>query len=181
MNPEIKEIRKIRKKLNITQKQLAKLSGVSQSLIAKIESGNIEPTYSKAQKIFSSLKQLNKKGLLTAKDIINRKIKFISPNDNIKKAAKLMQKNEISQLPVMEKDTLLGIITESTILKHILEERDFIVKDIMEDSPPIISLRTDIDTISNILINYPLVLVQEKGKIKGLITKSDLISKKYSN
>ncbi|MFQ5647816.1 MAG: helix-turn-helix transcriptional regulator, partial [Candidatus Aenigmatarchaeota archaeon] len=41
---EITEIRKIRKKLGLTQSQLAQEARVSQSLIAKIEAGKLDPT-----------------------------------------------------------------------------------------------------------------------------------------
>ena len=52
MDHDIKEIKILRKKLEITQNELAKKSGVSQSLIAKIESSNIDPAYSSIKKIF---------------------------------------------------------------------------------------------------------------------------------
>ena len=41
----IDRISKIRKQLGLTQIQLANLAGVSQSLIAKLESGRIDPSY----------------------------------------------------------------------------------------------------------------------------------------
>ncbi len=53
---ELSEIKHLRKKFGLTQSQLAKLSGVSQSLIAKIEADRIDPTFSKAQKIFEAIK-----------------------------------------------------------------------------------------------------------------------------
>ena len=46
---ELNEISRLRKQLGLTQAELAKLSGVSQSLIAKLEAGKIEPSYSKAK------------------------------------------------------------------------------------------------------------------------------------
>ena len=45
MFPNISEIKKRRKKLEITQTQLAVHANVSQSMIAKIESNMIEPSY----------------------------------------------------------------------------------------------------------------------------------------
>ena len=58
---ELDEIKKIRKKIGLTQTGLANRAGVSQSLIAKIESGRIDPTYTKTQKIFAALSDLEKK------------------------------------------------------------------------------------------------------------------------
>jgi predicted transcriptional regulator len=52
---ELEEIKKLRRKLGIGQKELAGLANVSQSLIAKIESKKIEPTYNKVRKIFDIL------------------------------------------------------------------------------------------------------------------------------
>ena len=58
MTYELEEIKKIRKSLGLTQAELAKRADVSQSIIAKIESGSIDPTLSKAKKIFGIYKQL---------------------------------------------------------------------------------------------------------------------------
>ena len=54
---ELTRIKQMRRNLELTQTELAKLSGVSQSLIAKIERGNIEPSYTIARKIFAVLEE----------------------------------------------------------------------------------------------------------------------------
>ena len=41
-----KQLKKIRVQLGITQSELAKAAGVSQSLIAKLESGLVDPSFS---------------------------------------------------------------------------------------------------------------------------------------
>jgi Predicted transcriptional regulator with C-terminal CBS domains len=43
INP--RELERIRKQVGMTQKELAKLSRVSQSLIAKIERGDVDPSF----------------------------------------------------------------------------------------------------------------------------------------
>ena len=58
MSYELSEVKVIRKKLGLTQGELAKAAGVSQSLIAKIESTKIDPTYSKVKLIFHALESL---------------------------------------------------------------------------------------------------------------------------
>ena len=50
---ELDKIKQMRQKLGLTQTQLAKLAGVSQSMITKIERGTIEPSYLIAKKIIS--------------------------------------------------------------------------------------------------------------------------------
>ena len=59
--PELRVIEKRRRALNLNQKQLAIQAGVSQSLIAKIETGRINPSYSKTKAIFDTLTLLERK------------------------------------------------------------------------------------------------------------------------
>jgi len=46
-----KQLKKIRVQLGITQSELAKAAGVSQSLIAKLESGLVDPSFSTMKSI----------------------------------------------------------------------------------------------------------------------------------
>ncbi|MDG6910121.1 MAG: helix-turn-helix domain-containing protein, partial [Nitrososphaerota archaeon] len=43
---EPRQLKKIRTELGFTQGRLAKEAGVSQSIVAKIEAGSVDPTYS---------------------------------------------------------------------------------------------------------------------------------------
>ena len=52
---ELNDIARLRKQLGLTQPELAQLSGVSQSLIAKLEAGKIEPSYTKVKSIIDTL------------------------------------------------------------------------------------------------------------------------------
>ena len=177
---ELEAIKKIRKKLEMTQTELANRAGVSQSLIAKIESGRIDPTYTKAKKIFSALSELEKKEEIKAEQIMTSRIISISPDMSIKDAISKMKKFNISQLPVIEEHKLIGLASESSILEALLNSKgNKQVKDIMQESPPIISKTTSIQVISSLLKHYPMVLVSEGGKLVGLITKSDLLGKLY--
>ncbi|MBU1974938.1 MAG: CBS domain-containing protein [Nanoarchaeota archaeon] len=173
----IKDIKNIRKKLGITQSQLSKAAGVSQSLIAKIESNRIDPAYSNVQKIFAALDSLSHIKAITAKDIMIKTIVSCKRSDNLRDVIKKMKSKEISQLPVIESNIVVGMVTEKNIVNNILESGDNIntVEHIMEDAPPMISKKTSKEALVEMLKFFPLVIVQEKGRILGIITKSDLI------
>ena len=84
-------IKKMRISLGINQTVLAQKAGVSQSLIAKIEAGKVEPTYSKALQIFEDLEQLRSKEELKAKQRMNQKVIFAKVTDSLLEVIKLMK------------------------------------------------------------------------------------------
>ena len=91
--PELQEIRHLRKRYNLTQSQLAKLAGVSQSLIAKIEAGTVDPTFSHAKRILESLHGLSREREPKAEQLITSKIIF-NPNLCAKERAALLGDTE---------------------------------------------------------------------------------------
>jgi len=176
---EITEIKLIRKKLGITQADLSKQAGVSQSLIAKIESGKIDPTYTKTKKIFQTLSDLEKKEEVKAEEVMKKNIVSISSNEDIKNSINKMKKFEISQMPVIDDHKAVGLISESILLDALMENKGKKILDIMEETPPIVSKKASMQIISSLLHHYPMVLVSESGKLIGVITKADLLSKLY--
>jgi len=179
MFPNLTEIKKIRTLNNISQKELASLSGVSQSLITKVESGKIEPTYSKTKKIFEALSKLSNKERITAKEIMNKNIIYISSNDSIESVITLMKKEGISQLPVKDKELIVGTINEKIILNNLVKFKEKIysksVKEIMDDCPPIVTINTSRSIILELLKENQLILLSERGEIVGLLSKSDVL------
>ncbi len=179
---ELIELKKLRKKLELTQTELAERANVSQSLIAKIESGNIEPSYSNAKKLFETLSLLDKKNELTAKDLMHSKIIYISNTDTLKEAIMKMRKHNISQMPVMKNKKVVGYISETLILDKLIEGemQSLKVGDIMESSPPIVPPNTSQGMIANLLQHFPFVLIEEKGELIGIVTKADLLKVVYN-
>lgn len=178
MDYELKDIKEIRKQSGITQAQLAKKAKVSQSLIAKIEAGRLDPTYNNAKKIFSALEDINKKDDIKALDVLTKKVIHISAQSGIQEIIKKMKKYEISQMPVIDDEKVVGYLSETIVLDCLMKGKNNLkAKDIMKEAPPIIDKFASLNVLSGLLKYYPMVLVKEHGKTLGIITKSDIIRK----
>lgn len=176
--PELKLIKELRISLGLTQRELAKISNVSQSYITKIEKGLLEPSYTLAVKIFKTLFSLLKRdNNVKAEDIMNKNLIYCNANDCISEVIEIMQKYNISQLPVFENSSLpIGYVSENIILKYISTLKpNCEIKNIIEPCVPIISHNSNIDIIIFLLNYYPFLLVNKDGSIKGIITKSDVL------
>ena len=180
LNEELQEIKRLRKKHNLTQTELAKLAGVSQSLIAKLEAGLIDPTFSHVKKIFDVLHGIEKENEPKAEQLITGKIISVSKNEPMPEAIRKMKSHGISQLPVTDGKAIVGLVSETNIIEKIAggaSPAKLQAKDVMEDAPPIIAKTTPLTAVMELLRHSSLVVVAENGKPKGVITKADILKK----
>jgi predicted transcriptional regulator len=172
-------IKSARKKLGITQQRLSKLAGVSQSLVAKVEAGKLDPSYSKAQKMVDALSREGSGQEKTARDIMHSEVASVSSGSTLHEAAAIMRKKAISQLPVVEDGKVIGSINEQAVLRQFSENPKGIagikVAEAVEDSFPTTLPSTPISAIAALLRHYPAVLVMARGEVAGIITKADLL------
>lgn len=179
--PSLEEIAKRRRSLGLNQRELARLSGVSQSFIAKIETGRINPSYGLAKALFDVLERLESKEELKAADVMHPNVTGIDSGAKISEASRLMSETGYSQLPVYKEGRVVGSITEGTIISAMLKVRDplslseMTVEEIMEESFPMVDGSTPVNLVSTLLRYTPAVLVTIKGEVKGIITKADLL------
>ncbi|MBW2971599.1 CBS domain-containing protein [Candidatus Woesearchaeota archaeon] len=176
---EINSLKQIRKQIGLTQTEFAREAGVSQSLVAKIEAGKIDPTYSKVKQIFEALDRLSKRQELSAKEVMQKGIITAKPADRMVDTVKLMHKKAISQVPVIDGKNIVGLVTEKELLEKIGQSDVHMlkVKDVMAEPPPIVSEDTKISVLKSLISYYPILLVAKKGEISGVVTKSDIISR----
>jgi predicted transcriptional regulator len=178
--PPITEIIKIRKKLGLTQTELAKKAYVSQSIIARIEAGTVDPRYSKIARIFSALDEFKGKEI-PAKDIMAENVVGIQHTASLEYAAMKLKKHNVSQMPVLDGDRMLGSFSERVVLDLIskgFDAKAFSKEEVgqhMEDAFPTLNPETPLSVISALLEHNTAVLVQDQGKIMGIITKADLL------
>lgn len=173
---DITQIKKIRKQMGMTQHAFAREIGISQSMIAKLEAGRLDPTYSKVKQIEEGLLRMMKKDEKSAREIMTKKIISVSIREKVRSIIDMMRKNDVSQVPVIERGNVIGMVSETSILSKNLEDiGKATAQDVMIDSPPIIAPDTRMEVMKQLLNYYSLLLVKEKGKLIGLITRSDLM------
>jgi predicted transcriptional regulator len=179
--PPLEDIERRRRRLGINQRQLAKLAGVSQSLIAKIEAGQINPSYRKTKQIFDILEVLERRIEYKAKDIYHRGVVGVGKDDPVAKATRIMHESGYSQLPVFDGDRVVGGITEKTILDSTIKGisidklSKMRVGEVMGEPFPSVDELAPLPAISALLQYSPAVLVTKMGKIVGIVTKADLL------
>jgi len=170
-------IRKLRKERGLSQTELSKLANISQAHIAKIENEKVDPRLSTVNKILLVLSKKEKR--IRCGDIMTREIISVKPSTPVKKIVALMKSLGISQMPVFEKGTHTGSILETTLLHNMERNLEHLeAKDIMERPFPVIDAGDPVDILPPLFDIHPAVLVSEKGRIRGIITKSDLIGMK---
>jgi predicted transcriptional regulator len=181
MLPSLEEVAKKRRILDLTQKQLADLAGVSQSLIAKLESKKIDPSYTKVKAIFDVLERLETKTEVHVGEVLHNEVVAIQKDELVSKAVRLMTDQGYSQLPVFDGKHAVGSISEKTMLGQVSAGKDLAqvsklpVRDIMEEAFPQVGEDAPLPLISSLLQVYPAVLISKKGKVVGIVTKADLL------
>lgn len=141
----------------------------------------MDPPYSKVKKIFEFLEQerIKKNNIYkTAKEIMTKQIISISSHSSIKDTIELMNKHDLSQVPIIDADQNLGSLTAKKIQKFIADHPDLKnvnVLDLKQLPFPEIEKDWSIKAISNLLSNYPAILVKEYNRFVGIITDADFL------
>jgi len=121
---------------------------------------------------------------LTVKDMISAKNgeKFISvsPKDTVRSVFNLMKEKDISQLPVVEKDKILGSITESAVLSYLLENpfknTENQVETIMGEAFPLVEEDLPVKNLARYISKkIPAVVAKDKAGSMHILTQYDII------
>ncbi|MDH5443063.1 MAG: CBS domain-containing protein [Candidatus Hadarchaeaceae archaeon] len=177
----LSEVKAMRTRLGLSQKQLAELAGVTQAYISKIEARTVDPRVSTLEKISKALERataMEKRA--NVGQIMTSPIVAVKSDDRVDKAIHLMKSYDISQLPVLDEEVQVGSISEATVMQRIASGENMArllkrnVRDIMENSFPTVSKDTDIDVVYSLLEHEPAIIVVAHGKVTGIVTKADL-------
>jgi predicted transcriptional regulator len=181
MFPTLEDIGRRRRQLGLKQNELAKAAGVSQSLIAKLEAGTIDSSYTKVKTIFDVLDRLEFKTKIQTEKVVHNEVVTVQKTELVSNVVQLMKTHGYSQIPVFDGKHSVGSISEKTILREILAGKELedlstmSTEQIMDEAFPQISDDAPISLITSLLQTYPAVLASKKGAIVGIITKADLL------
>jgi len=168
----LKVIRKRRQALNLTQSELAALSGISQSALNKIENERISPSLNTLTKIFGVLEEKEHEGEKKAKDVMHCPVICFKETDTVQRASELAKARSISQFPVLKVGAIVGSISTNGILTA---KKGAKLAGFIEPAFPTFGPETPVSIIISVLKYAKAALVLEKGKIKGIITPEDLL------
>ncbi|MFW9808134.1 MAG: CBS domain-containing protein [Candidatus Thorarchaeota archaeon] len=168
------DLKKLRRRSGKTQAELASEIGVSQSYIARLERGSLDPKLSLVKKMVEAL--TGRTGM-TCSEIMTINPITIDARDLVSTAVSLMQKNNFSQLPVLRGTQMIGIITEWDIIQNLQHNlHEISVQAVMSPGGSLmIDESTPVEIIIPLFEKYQAVLIHNQGRIQGIITRSDLL------
>ncbi|TFG29144.1 helix-turn-helix domain-containing protein, partial [Candidatus Thorarchaeota archaeon] len=160
----LERIAHLRREKGMTQSELAFAIGVSQSYIARIERGSLDPKLSIVNKIIGVLISSRKK---TCSEIMTQNPVIIDARDPASQAVKLMRKHKFSQIPVLRGMQMIGMVTERDIIRNLQHDmNELSVQAVIgPEGVPIIEETTPVDIITPLLDTYQAILIHNQGRI----------------
>lgn len=106
------------------------------------------------------------------------RILSVAPGVTVAEALAQMDKHGVTQMPVIEEGKPVGSVRENRLLAKVLGDRDLLtttVGELMEASFPVIDVDASSSEVTRLLRRNPAVLVEEFGRITGIITRHDML------
>ncbi len=121
-------------------------------------------------------------GLGTVRDLLQVKggvgVITAKAYDRVRDVVRRMKAHGISQLPILDGDTLLGAVAEVDLLRYLVSGEsslDGAVAPLVEDDYATVSPSTRIEELKATLGDARMAIVLEGERIVGIVTKIDLI------
>ena len=103
----------------------------------------------------------------------------VASGTTVRQALRLMRLHDVSQLPVMDGPNCVGAVSEASLSVKGLEDVRVLeqsINDVMESPFPIVDADHPVDGIVKLLSKAnPAVLVRDQGRIRGIVTRSDML------
>ncbi len=102
----------------------------------------------------------------------------VAPDDRVADALAKMNELGLTQIPVLQGGESVGSLRENHLLSRVFNERDLLeapVSKVMDKGFPTVDVDADINVVSRKLRTSPAVLIEEYGRITGIITRHDVL------
>ncbi len=102
----------------------------------------------------------------------------VKETDYIKDVLEVITRTGYSNIPVLRGRQSIGCIKENKLLARLVEDPTLYnakVKDLMEESLPILDAKTEIAEVKKYLKENPAILVSDFGLVTDIITRYDLL------
>jgi cystathionine beta-synthase len=106
------------------------------------------------------------------------RVVFAAPAETVAEALAKMDRFGVTQLPVIEEGKSVGALREGRLLAKLLGNRDLMaapVSEVMEAGLPVVDVDAGAAEVTRYLRRGPAVLVEEFGRITGIITRHDML------
>ncbi len=120
-------------------------------------------------------------GFILVRDIMTRNVKTVRTDDTVLDAVQKMNKFNIGSVIVMNNTRPVGIITETNIMRRIVEPRmdpgTVWAKDIMSSPLTFIETNATVEEAAKIMVekNIKKVPVVEGERLMGILSSSDIV------
>ncbi len=116
----------------------------------------------------------------TIKELMNTKIIRVDKKESILAVAKIMSKNRISCILVLDGDKPIGIVTERDMIKKVIAKQissKIPVEKIMTKPLKSVSTDTSFESALDIMTAAKIrrLVVTEGGQVVGLVTQTDVL------
>jgi len=117
----------------------------------------------------------------TKKPQAPKSLVFATPADTVASALEKMDDLGLTQIPVLEEGRAVGSLRENRVLAKVVRNRELLnssVSEVMEASFPTVDVDVSSSEVTRRLQTSPAVLVEEYGRIIGIITRHDVLEVK---
>jgi cystathionine beta-synthase len=105
-------------------------------------------------------------------------ITSVRPDATVKEVLQIINEKGFSNIPIMKGKRALGCVTESKLMKKLLENPDLLtepIENVMTKCFPTLDAKTELAEVKNVLKDNSAILVSDFGLITDIITRYDLI------
>jgi cystathionine beta-synthase len=116
--------------------------------------------------------------LLVAKDRAGRELVTAAPTSKVREVIDTLKSRGISQLPVVEKGKLRGIVAEVDLLRHLVSGHktlDSPIDELIEGDYATVTPNTKLELLQSVLADAKVAIVEDADQVVGIVTKIDLI------